>query len=61
MDCRNTIVATESPDHLIAMIGMEDVIVAHSPDATLICPLHQAHRIKELLCRLESEGKTNYL
>ncbi|MEJ5258777.1 MAG: sugar phosphate nucleotidyltransferase [Anaerohalosphaeraceae bacterium] len=61
LDCRNTIVATESPDHLIAMIGMEDVIVAHSPDATLICPLHQAHRLKELLRRLESEGKTNYL
>ncbi|HOQ04266.1 MAG TPA: sugar phosphate nucleotidyltransferase [Anaerohalosphaeraceae bacterium] len=61
LDCRNTIVAAESPDHLIAMIGMEDVIVAHSPDATLICPIHQAHRLKELLRRLESEGKTNYL
>ncbi|HOK66851.1 MAG TPA: sugar phosphate nucleotidyltransferase [Anaerohalosphaeraceae bacterium] len=61
LDCRNTIVAAESSDHLIAMIGMENVIVAHSPDATLICPIHQAHRIKELLRRLESEGKTNYL
>lgn len=61
LDCRNTIVATETPNHLIAMIGMEDVIVAHSPDATLVCPIHQAHRIKELLARLESEGKKKYL
>jgi mannose-1-phosphate guanylyltransferase len=61
LDCRNSIVVTETPKHLIAMIGMEEVIVAHSPDATLICPIHQAHRIKELLRRLEDEGKTQYL
>jgi hypothetical protein len=43
------------------MIGLEDMIVVHSPDATLICPFHQAHRIKEMLGRLEQEGKRDYL
>jgi len=61
LDCRNTIVLTEAPEHLIAMIGLEDMIVVHSSDATLICPFHQAHRIKEMLGRLEQEGKKDYL
>lgn len=61
LDCRNTIVATEDAGHLIAMIGVEDMIVAHSPDATLICPVSQSHRMKELLAILEKRGKGKFL
>lgn len=61
LDCHHTIVATEVPEHLITMIGLENMIVAHSPDATLICPLSQAHRLKELLAHLQKEGKQKYL
>jgi hypothetical protein len=34
---------------LIAAIGLENIVVAHSPDATLICHIDQTHRLKELL------------
>ncbi len=61
LDCRNTIVATEDAGHLIALIGVEDMIVAHSPDATLICPAGQSHRIKELLALLEKRGQGEFL
>ena len=61
LDCRHTIVATEDGGHLIAMIGVEDMIVAHSPDATLICPSNQSHRIKELLSLLEKGGQGKFL
>ncbi len=49
LDCRNSIIATEDEGHLIAAIGLDNMVVAHSPDATLVCPVNQAHRLKELL------------
>jgi len=61
LDCRNNIIVTEETGHLIALIGAEEMIVAHSPDATLICPIHQSHRLKELLERMEQGGKEKFL
>ena len=49
LDSNNNIIVTEDEDHLIAVIGLENMIVAHSPDATLVCPIDQAQRLKELL------------
>jgi mannose-1-phosphate guanylyltransferase len=61
LDCKDTIVVTEDDGHLIAAIGMQDVIIAHTPDATLVCPVHQAERLKELLDRMERQGQGEYL
>jgi mannose-1-phosphate guanylyltransferase len=49
LDCSNNIIITEDKGHLIAAIGLDNMIVAHSPDATFVCPIDQTHRIKELL------------
>ena len=49
LDCSNSIIATEDEGHLIAAIGLEDMVVAHSPNATLVCPINQTNRLKELL------------
>ena len=49
LDCNNSIIVTEDKGHLIAAIGLENIVVAHSPDATLICHIDQTHRLKELL------------
>lgn len=61
LDCRNSIVVTEEKDHLLALVGMENVIVAHTPDATLVCPIDQGHRIKELLDKIKSHQQDKYL
>jgi mannose-1-phosphate guanylyltransferase len=61
LDCKNSIVVTEDAGHLIAMIGLEDVIVAHSPDATLVCPISQGHRLKELLEKIRQHGYETFL
>lgn len=53
LDCRNNIIVTEEKGHLLALIGAENMIVAHSKDATLVCPIDQSHRIKELLERIK--------
>jgi mannose-1-phosphate guanylyltransferase len=49
LDCKDNIIVTEDKEHLIAAVGLEDIVVAHSPDATLVCHVSQAHRLKELL------------
>lgn len=54
LDCRNSVVFS-SEDHLVGAIGVEDMAIIHTPDATLVCPLKFDQRIKELLARLENE------
>ena len=49
LDCKNNIIVTEDNGHLIAAIGLENIVVAHSPDATLVCRIDQTPKLKELL------------
>jgi mannose-1-phosphate guanylyltransferase len=49
LDCKNSIIVTEDEDHLIAAIGLDNMVVAHSPDATLVCHIDQTHRLKDLV------------
>jgi mannose-1-phosphate guanylyltransferase len=61
LGCRNSIIATEDKKHLIAAIGLENIVVAHTPDATLVCHLDQTGRLKELLERIEQDGHADFL
>lgn len=51
LNSSNNVLVTED-DHLIATIGLDNVIVVHTPDATLVCAKDQAQQIKDLLNRL---------
>jgi len=61
LDCSNSIIITEDKGHLIAAIGLESVVVAHSPDATLICHVDQTHRLKDLLELIKLHAGEKYL
>jgi mannose-1-phosphate guanylyltransferase len=61
LDSRNNIVITEEKGHLLAMIGIENMIVAHTKDATLVCPIDQADRLKELLEKIENRHQGKFL
>jgi mannose-1-phosphate guanylyltransferase len=43
--------------HLIAAIGVEDLIIVHSEDATLVCRKQDAQKIKELVESLSRERR----
>jgi mannose-1-phosphate guanylyltransferase len=60
-DSKNNIIATEDKGHMIAVIGLENMVVAHSPDATLVCPIDETQRLKELLERIRSKGDEKFL
>jgi mannose-1-phosphate guanylyltransferase len=48
MDSRENLLVSTDPGHLIAAIGVDNLVVVHSDDATLICPGDQTERIKQL-------------
>ncbi len=45
-------------NHEIALIGVKDLIVVHTDDATLVCRREDAERVKELVAKLKAAGKT---
>lgn len=57
---RGAIVVSEEK-HLIATIGVEDLVIVHSPDATLICKKRDATGIKELVDNLRAQYGEEYL
>ncbi|UCD00172.1 MAG: mannose-1-phosphate guanylyltransferase [Phycisphaerales bacterium] len=61
LDCRNSIIVTEDKGHLIAGIGLENMVVAHSPDVTLVCHIDQTHRLKELVDLIKQHGGQKFL
>lgn len=61
LDVRDSLAVSEDADHLIAAIGLEGVVIVHTPRATLICPADRAEEIKRLHQRLADEGFSDYL
>ncbi len=61
LDCKNSILVTEETGHMIAAVGLENIIIAHSPDATLVCHISQTDKIKELLELINQHGREKFL
>jgi mannose-1-phosphate guanylyltransferase len=50
-----------SPNRLIATIGMDDIIVIDTPDATLICPKSRSEEVKKIVDELKARGRQELL
>lgn len=50
-----------SPDRLVATIGLEDIIVIDTPDATLICPKSRSEDVKKIVDQLKEQGRHELL
>ena len=61
VDSSNNIIVTEDKGHLIAVMGLKNMVVAHSGDATLVCPINETHRLKELLERIKEHTGEQFL
>ncbi len=57
---RGNIVVSEDK-HLIATIGVDDLVIVHSPDATLICTKRDAQSIRELVDNVEEQFGDQFL
>lgn len=60
LDTTGSLVLAEGA-HLVALVGVEDLIVVHTSDATLVCSKRRAEDVKLLVDRLEKKGLRAYL
>jgi mannose-1-phosphate guanylyltransferase len=60
LDTTGTIVRG-SEGHLIVTLGLKDMIVVHTPNATLVADKHNEEQIRKVVKRLEDLGWSEYL
>jgi len=59
LEAKNNLVQFD--DQLIAVIGVEDLIIVDTTDAVLICRRKDAQKVKELVNLLKEKNKVKYL
>lgn len=60
IDSSNSVLRSEG-EHLIATVGVKDLIVVHTPDATLVANRHDEESVRKIVQLLEKEGLQQYL
>jgi mannose-1-phosphate guanylyltransferase len=60
LDSENNIIVSTAPEHLMSLIGVTDMIIVHTPDATLICPKSEAQRVKEMVTKAREKYGDRY-
>ena len=59
VDSKNSYIYSETG--VIALVGLDDVIVVQDGNTTLVCKRDKAEEIKKVVDRLKAEGKNQYL
>ncbi|MCH2137922.1 MAG: mannose-1-phosphate guanylyltransferase [Phycisphaerales bacterium] len=57
VNCTSTVVFNDNPNHLIATVGCDDIIVVHAGTATLVCPLSAVQDVKTLVEQLPEQWR----
>ena len=60
VETRGCVVRT-TDQHLVATLGVEDLIIVHTPDATLVASKTNENSIRDLVAELERRGLDGYL
>lgn len=60
MNSRNCIIHGD-PGHLVVTVGMEDCIVVHTPDATLVARKSDEESVRQIVNLLQQRGWNEYL
>ena len=48
-------------DGIVATVGVSDLVVVHTADATMVCPRDDAQRIREIVALLKTTGRKELL
>ena len=60
LDSHDNVIVTDDPDHLIAAVGLQGHIIVHTHDVTMVCPLADGERVKDLVAIVKSDHSTKY-
>jgi mannose-1-phosphate guanylyltransferase len=61
LDTAGTIVRSTDPAHVVVTVGVKDLIVIVTPDATLVADKRNEESIRQVTRQLEERGWTEYL
>ncbi len=57
LECRDTLVVNDDPSHTVAALGVRDLIIVHTRDATLVMPRAHAEALKQLHALVRNDLK----
>jgi mannose-1-phosphate guanylyltransferase len=60
LDSDDNVVISDDPDHLITMIGVSDMVIVHTRDATLVCQKDDSQKIKDMVAKLKERFGNRY-
>ena len=60
VDSRRNIVVSYDAGHLVATLGLEDHLVVHTRDVTMVCPVDRAEQVKDLLAEVSRRHPGSY-
>ncbi|HEY4093138.1 MAG TPA: mannose-1-phosphate guanylyltransferase/mannose-6-phosphate isomerase [Luteibacter sp.] len=60
LDTRNTLIRTHDR-HMVATIGLEDIVIVATPDATLVAARDQVQQVKKIVDTLSDAGRGEHL
>ncbi|MGY1623495.1 mannose-1-phosphate guanylyltransferase [Geodermatophilus sp. SYSU D00965] len=60
LDGAGNIVFSDDPEHLVALVGVRDSVVVHTADVTMVCPVADAERVKQLLAAVEERHGSRF-
>ena len=61
VDSRNCIVRGSDPEHLFALLGMEDIVVVQTADATLLARKDREESVRDVIELLKEKNWNEYL
>ncbi|MBI1757710.1 MAG: NTP transferase domain-containing protein [Actinobacteria bacterium] len=61
VDCADNIIISDDADHLMAAVGLRDMIIVHTRDATMVCPKSAAEQVKRLVGEVGAAHGARYL
>ena len=61
LDSHDNIIVTDDPNHLIAAVGLSGHIIVHTHDVTMVCPLADGERVKDLVAQVQSNHAARYV
>jgi mannose-1-phosphate guanylyltransferase len=59
LDSRGCVV--DSPERLVALLGVDDLVVVDTPDAVLVCRRERAQDVRRVVAELQRRGLDRYL
>jgi len=61
VDARDNLVINQAEDgRLVAVVGLSDTVIVQTPQITLVCPISEAERIKELVAEVTAQLGKGY-